>query len=41
MGHHHELPQTGVMELRLDHWSTILRSHLEIPRNYALITDQS
>jgi len=29
MGHHHELPLTGVMELRPDHWSTTMRSHLE------------
>jgi len=29
MGHHHELPLTRVMELRPDHWSTTMRSHLE------------
>jgi len=41
MGHHHEFPLTGVMELRPDHLSTTLKSYLEISRNYALTTDQS
>jgi len=29
MGHHHELPLIWVMELRPNHWSTTMRSHLE------------
>jgi len=41
IGHHHELPLTRAIELRPDHWSTTLKSHLEISRNYALTTDQS
>jgi len=41
MGHHHGHPLTGAMELRPDHWSRTLKSHLEISRNYALTTDQS
>jgi len=41
MGHHHGHPLTRAMELRLDHWSTTLKSHQEISRNYALTTDQS
>jgi len=32
MRHHHEHPLAGVMELRPDHWSTTLKSHLEISR---------
>ena len=30
MRHHHELPLTGVMELRPDQWGTTMISHLEI-----------
>ena len=41
MGHHYGHPLTGAMELRPIHWSTTLKSHLEISRNYALNTDQS
>jgi len=29
MGHHHELPLTGIIELPPNHWSTTMRSHLE------------
>ena len=36
MGHHHGHPLTRAMELRPDHWSTTLKSHLEISRIYAL-----
>jgi len=41
MGHRHRHPLTRAMKLRPDHWSTTLKSHLEISRNYALTIDQS
>jgi len=40
MGHHHGHPLTGAMELRPDHWSTTLKSHLEISRIYTLTIDE-
>jgi len=41
MGHQHELSLSGIMELRPDHRSTTLKSHLEISRNYVPTTYQS
>jgi len=38
MGHHHGHPLTRAMELHPDHWSTTLKSHLEISRIYVLTT---
>jgi len=41
MWHHQWHPLTRAMELHPDHWSTTLKSHLEISRNYTLTTYQS
>jgi len=38
MEHHHGHPLTRAMELRPDHWSTTLKSHLKVPRIYVLTT---
>jgi len=41
MEHHHGHPLTRAMELGPDHWSTTLKSHLEISKELRTNMDQA